>query len=228
MFVTRRAAIDLPWEEPISLGPVLNTRLPNAGPTLSRSGHLMFFASVRSGSFDVFVTRRHNVHDDLAWETPVALPATINGPSFDVPSDYFENRDGNPQFYFASDRMTGGGANGLHIYVSEFRPDGTWSDPAFVAELNSPFVDDRPTIRADGLEVIFGSTREGNQDLYVARRRHVRDLWSTPENLGPVLNSPLGDIHPALSANGRTLYFASNRSGSFDLYASTRHRIRGN
>jgi Tol biopolymer transport system component len=63
-------------------------------------------------------------------------------------------------------------------------------------------------------------------DLFVSRRRHLHDPWSTPENLGPTVNSPAGDIHPALSANGRTLYFASARSGQFDLYACTRAKLR--
>jgi hypothetical protein len=154
------------------------------------------------------------------------LPASINGPSFDVPSDYFENPDGRPQLYFASDRGNGLGALGLDIYVTHLRPDGTWSDPQYVAELNSAFQDDRPTVRADGLEIIFNSSRggNGNLDLYVSHRKHAWEPWSTPENLGPVVNSPAGDIHPALSANGRTLYFASSRSGNFDLYASTRSK----
>jgi hypothetical protein len=39
-----------------------------------------------------------------------------------------------------------------------------------------------------------------------------RDLvWSDPENLGKVINSSSTDQHPALSKDGLTLYFASNR-----------------
>ena len=37
--------------------------------------------------------------------------------------------------------------------------------------------------------------------------------WSPPVNLGPVINSPLGDGNPAISKDGLTLYFASNRPG---------------
>jgi Tol biopolymer transport system component len=227
VYVSRRAAIDLPWEPPVALGSILNSDIAHAGPTLSKNGHLMFFGSFRSGSWDILMTRRNTTHDDFAWEAGVPLPSPINGSSFDVPSDYFENPTGGAELYFASDRGNGLGAAGLHIYVAHMRHDGTWSDPQYVAELNSAFADDRPTVRADGLEVIFNSSRAGNLDLYVSRREHVWEPWSAPENLGPTVNSTAGDIHPALSANGRTLYFASSRSGNFDLYASTRSKTRG-
>ena len=37
--------------------------------------------------------------------------------------------------------------------------------------------------------------------------------WSTPVNLGPVVNSQFDDSHPAVSKNGRRLYISSNRPG---------------
>jgi len=225
IYVSHRAAVDLPWEAPVSLAATLNTAVADAGPRLSWNGHLMFFGSLHAGSFDIYVSRRKSVGDDFAWETPLALPSTINGSSFDVPSDYVEGREGGAQLFFASDRANGQGQPGLDIYMSELRRNGTWGDPVYVSELNSGFADDRPALRADGLEVIFNSDRDGNHDLFVSRRRHVWEAWSAPENLGPVLNSTAGDIHPALSANGRTLYFASTRSGNFDLYASTRSML---
>jgi Tol biopolymer transport system component len=226
LYVSRRAAIDLPWEMPVNLGVIVNSSSPDAGPTLSKNGHYLFFGSLRTGDFDIYVSRRRHTHDDFAWEAPVALSAPVNGPSFDVPFDYFENPNGRPQLYFGSDRASGGGALGLDIYVSELKKDGAWGDPVFVSELNSEFQEGRVAIRADGLEIIFGSTRDGNEDLYVARRNHVWEVWSTPETLGPTVNTASGEIQPALSANGGTLYFASTRLGSFDLYACTRSRLR--
>jgi len=49
--------------------------------------------------------------------------------------------------------------------------------------------------------------------------------WSVPVNLGPVINSASSDQQPAISKDGRSLYFASNRSGGlggFDIYISQR------
>jgi Tol biopolymer transport system component len=229
LWVSRRAAIGLPWESPVNLGPALNSDVPDHAPNLSRNGHYLFFGSFRTGDHDIYVSRRRHTHDDFAWEAPVALPFPVNGRSFDVAPDYFENPHGRPQLYFSSDRANGFGAPGLDIYMTELTKSGTWSDPLFVAELNSGFQDDRTAIRSDGLEIIFGSSRNGNQDLYVSQRNHVSEPWSTPENLGTTVNSPAADIMPALSATGRTLYFASSRPGGIggnDLYVSTRARLR--
>lgn len=50
--------------------------------------------------------------------------------------------------------------------------------------------------------------------------------WADPVNLGPVVNSPFNDIAPAISKNGLSLYFQSNRPvgsfGGLDLWVSRR------
>lgn len=49
--------------------------------------------------------------------------------------------------------------------------------------------------------------------------------WSTPVNLGPVINSTANDNAPALSRDKRSLYFTSNRPGGFggeDIWVSRR------
>ena len=51
---------------------------------------------------------------------------------------------------------------------------------------------------------------------------------SAPVNLGPVINSALNDQQPAISKDGLSLYFASNRSGGlggFDMYVSQRASV---
>jgi len=52
--------------------------------------------------------------------------------------------------------------------------------------------------------------------------------WSPPVNLGPVINSAVNDQQPAISKDGLSLYFASNRSGGlggFDMYVSQRPSV---
>src|SRR5215469_13125266 len=49
--------------------------------------------------------------------------------------------------------------------------------------------------------------------------------WSAPVNLGPTVNSDSNDQHPAISADGLSLYISSDRPGGygdFDLYVSHR------
>lgn len=53
---------------------------------------------------------------------------------------------------------------------------------------------------------------------------------SAPVNLGPIINSTASDQQPAISPDGLSLYFASNRAGGlggFDMYVSQRASIDG-
>jgi len=50
-------------------------------------------------------------------------------------------------------------------------------------------------------------------------------IWSTPVNLGPVVNTQLNDRHPAISRNGLSLYITSDRPGGYgdlDIWVSQR------
>src|SRR6476661_4010255 len=52
--------------------------------------------------------------------------------------------------------------------------------------------------------------------------------WTSPVNLGPVVNSAFNDAGPALSKNGLSLYFDSNRPGTLggaDLWVSHRNSL---
>src|SRR5262245_57362956 len=52
--------------------------------------------------------------------------------------------------------------------------------------------------------------------------------WSSPVNLGPTINSDANDQHPAISADGLSLYITSDRpggSGDFDLYVAHRTSV---
>ena len=53
-------------------------------------------------------------------------------------------------------------------------------------------------------------------DLWLSMRQAVG--WSTPVNLGSEIHSPKYEYGPALSADGRTLYFTSHRDGHGDLF----------
>lgn len=72
--------------------------------------------------------------------------------------------------------------------------------------------------------MIFSSSRLGGfggYDLYVSEKRGSE--WSTPKNLGPVVNSAFDEVSPYLCRDGRTLYFSSNSGksmGGFDIFKS--------
>jgi hypothetical protein len=230
IWVSKRSSVEAPWEPAINLGAVLNTPSIENVPLLSRDQHWLFFNSNRGGGFggnDIWASYRERVHDDFGWQPPVNLGPNINTSFIDQGAGYFENdEDGLPLLFFNSDKPGGMGA--ADIYVSSLLPDGSFGPPAPVSELNSPQQDARPSLRFDGLEVVLFSSRIGTLggfDLWTATRESVFDPWSTPENLGPPINSADNDQQPHLAADRESLYFASSRAGGFgqlDLYVVTR------
>jgi hypothetical protein len=109
-----------------------------------------------------------------------------------------------------------------------------WSEPVNLGPVvNWPDKSDQqPAISKDGLSLYFASGRLGgfgDFDIYVSQRASVNDPWGTPQNLGPAINTSFREFGPALSTDGHSLYFASDRPGSLgklDLYVSRRHNKR--
>jgi len=59
-----------------------------------------------------------------------------------------------------------------------------------------------------GAELGFGSC-----DIYWSRREE--NGWSEPKNCGPKVNTRYWESQPSMSADGRTIYFTSNRPGGY-------------
>ena len=236
MYVSHRASVDDPWSSPLNLGPTVNTGFDEGNPAFSRDGHFLFFQSVRPcglGGVDLWVSKRNHSHEDFDWELPINLGSGINSTADDNAPSYFQNDELNViQLYFVSTRS--GGFGGQDIYVSNQMPDGSFGPAAQVPELSSPSTDSRPSIRHDGLEVVFQSNRTGSLgtalDLWVATRESIFDDWSSPVNLGSTINTLFTENNAHLTSDNKALLFSSDRpggSGGLDLYISTRTKRRG-
>ena len=235
IYVSHRDSIYDTWEPLRNLGPTVNGAGNEMCPTVTIDGHRLYFVSDRPGGHgkqDLYVSRRQNKRDDFGWEEPVNLGPAVNGPENDYTPSLVEiEGTGAALLYFSSDRP--GGMGGPDIYSSVLRADGTFDWALLVPELNTPFADERPNARKDGLEIFFNSNRPGTlglHDLWVARRTSTESPWDPPVNLGPAVNSTANEFRPSLSFDGQTLYFHSNRAGSFgsvDIYVTNREKLRG-
>jgi len=238
IWVSHRASLDDPWGPPQNLGPTVNSSSNDVAPTFSPDGHRMYFHSFRPGGCglaDIYVSRRRDTRDDFGWGPPEDLGCVVNTPYVNAGPTIFEDEStGTTTLYFTVQNNPPGSDQGFDIYASTRTGDeGVFGPPVLVPELSSPFRDTRTTIRRDGLEMILSSGRPGgvgSEDLWVSTRASTLDPWSTPVNLGAVVNTTAFDGGPALSFDGTTLYFHSNRPGGVggnDLYVTTRTRLRG-
>lgn len=118
------------------------------------------------------------------------------------------------------------------MYISHLE-DGKWTQPQAISQvINTPDNEGTCSVSADGKTLVFTYCNNqnlrdsfGGCDLYISTK--VGDTWTEPQNLGAYVNSPQKDTQPAVSADGNTIYFSSNRSGSqgdMDLWMSRKDK----
>ncbi|GAB4326510.1 MAG: hypothetical protein Kow00127_19310 [Bacteroidales bacterium] len=115
------------------------------------------------------------------------------------------------------------------FFVSWFT-DGEWSPAEDIGPpINTRYNEGAPTLSVDGNVLIFtaceqvdgygaGRTGYGRCDLFISGKREAG--WSEPVNLGPPVSTRFWESQPCLSADGRTLYFISNRESDYDIWYS--------
>ena len=228
IWVARRASADDTWGAPENLGLPVNSSANEHSPT-PVPGHGLFLVSARPGSCgptpndDIYFTRFKNG----AWEEPQNVGCQINSMAGESSPSYFEDENGHAILYFSSNRA---GVFGLQdIYFSvDFGP------AQHAPGLNTAFNDVRPNLSKDGREIVFDSTRpggSGQDDIWTASRETTADDWSTPTNLGPMINSAARETRATVSRVGLTMFFSSNRSGGdgqSDIYMTSREKLKGN
>lgn len=110
------------------------------------------------------------------------------------------------------------------LYVAEW-DNGQWSSPKALSEsINTRSWESQPCVSSDGRELYFVSRRNGNADIYCAKR-NADGTWGEPQNLGEPINTKGTEMAPFLHPDGRTLYFSSDKHigmGGFDLFVSRR------
>ncbi len=118
-------------------------------------------------------------------------------------------------------------ADNEDFFIAQKRPD-SWSPPVSLSnKINTHnFNEGAQSISPDGSYLFFtGCNRPdglGRCDLYVSHKEG--NNWGEPFNLGSPVNSTYWDSQPAISPDGSTLYFVSNRPGGlggYDIWRSS-------
>ena len=105
------------WQEPVNLGPVINTRGFETSPFLSADGKILYFSSDGHpglGDADIFMSER--LYDSWTiWTKPKNLGKQVNSEAFD---SYF-SMYGDSVCFFSSNR--GGGSSDIYTSTLEIK-----------------------------------------------------------------------------------------------------------
>jgi hypothetical protein len=222
--VSKRQSVKDPWGPPANLGPMVNSPYSEDYPSLSSDGLTLYFSDFYSGSPrpgglggpDIWMTTRPSRSDP--WTTPVNLDAPVNNSSLEISPTI--SGDG-LTLVFTSNRN--GGMGGWDLWMStRAGVQDAWDPPVNLGpNVNSAGHDCECSLSADGLALFFCSNRPGGlgaYDLWVTTRKSSNDPWGPAVNLGPAVNTAANEGSAGVSADRRTLYFTSDRSGGLGGY----------
>lgn len=131
--------------------------------------------------------------------------------------------------YFCSSRIAKGvkgiknskitGIPNNNIYVIKQKHNGKWEEPASVSEdINSNFDEGTPALSPDGKTLYFTKCR------YIPGSNLGAEIWASKRNAGEwdeakpvtlIADSSVTVAHPALSPDGKYIYFVSDRIGGY-------------
>lgn len=105
-------------------------------------------------------------------------------------------------------------SEGTNLYFSKPKKNGDFGTPIELLPPSSHTnYDTSPQLSPDGNILFFGSDDRydgyGGSDIYYSVKKNGE--WSTPKNLGPVVNSSQSEGSPSFSPDGKYFYFSSNR-----------------
>jgi Tol biopolymer transport system component len=127
------------------------------------------------------------------------------------------------EIFFVSNRLGGPGANDIWTAVraSTSEPFGMANPVGVINTVDGEF---HPQVSPDGLSMYMVSNRPGGAgaaDIYFTTRATRTAPWVTPTRVVE-LSSPNADFAAAPDSSGLQLVLGSNRSGSIDLFVSSR------
>lgn len=186
--------------------PELASSFPDDDAGISSDGLELYFASIRTGTSDIYVSTRSSV--DEPWSAPQRV-IELSTDSDNEKSP--ELADGNLTLWFVTSDTS--------IMVAKRASRGApWSTPVLALDGNALQLG-TPAVCGDGLRMFVRSEAPTPANLMTTARASITDAWPTPE-LVAELSSPERDSGVFATADCGRVYFDSHRDGENRIYAA--------
>ena len=112
--------------------------------------------------------------------------------------------------------------NNNEDFYQSVKVNGKWQTATYLSnQINTPqYNEGSQSLSLNGKVLFFtGCNRPdglGRCDIYISIKKG--NEWTKPFDIAPPINTPGWESQPSISADGRTLYFVSNRKGGFGGY----------
>ncbi len=216
IYVARRSAVTDAWMQPARVTE-LSSASGETTPEVTSDGLTIFFASSRAGgpgSEDVWMSTRAS--RSAPWGTPTVVPVVSSPQGDSAPAV----TDDLLAMVITSART---GTMFNDVFTStRATATAAWSTPVALSTINTPGNDYSPILTQDKLTVYLDANPVGGtSDLYTAVRGSTAAEFSAPTVITE-LSTSANDSDPWVSADGRHIYFVSDRAGGFSMYEAAR------
>lgn len=223
---------DHSWGEAKNIGPPINNPDNNAISGISPDGKTIYLLNVYRPDGSMAFGISKSTFSKGGWTFPreckitnnyARPPADTDDPKDKVPRmEITVSPDGLTMLLAVQRNETEGDRD---LYVCFRRPDLTWTEPKSLGPVvNTAAEESAPFLAVDNRTLYFTSEGHpgfGEGDIFVTHR--LDDTWanwSTPENLGPAVNTDKWDGYFTIPASGDYAYLSSqaNSLGEDDIF----------
>jgi hypothetical protein len=191
------------------------------GPSLSGDGLTLYFSARGAGREHIYQAVRTSVSGN--FEGARLLEEVDSDLEDGTP---FVRADGLALYLFSS---RPGGMGGRDLWLATRpEPAGSFAEPIAMQNVNASGHESSPATSRDALTLFFTSDRDGgDSDIWFATRDVPTGPFDDPSPV-PNIATSSNEEGPALSADGLTLYFATDRSDSgMDIWTASRATADG-
>ncbi|HTF81767.1 MAG TPA: hypothetical protein VL947_08580, partial [Cytophagales bacterium] len=213
------------WKEAQNIGKPLNNKEPNFINSITPDGNTILLGNTYLPDGTMGAGASVSYRTASGWTTPQNL-LIDQEENVNEKANYFLSNT--KKVIVLSIEQKNDTQGDRDIYVSFLGKDTIWSKPLNLGKtVNTSGTEAAPFLAADEQTLYFTSNGlggYGGSDIYVTRRLDDSwTKWSTPENLGPVVNTPYDESFLSISASGNKVFFTSNgdKEGDLDMYTLT-------
>lgn len=209
---------------------LLNSKEGDWAPAYSdKKYQTIIFSSRREGSLGSQELNVGTNHSDIfeskldkngKWSTPVLLPPAISSPVNEA--NGWVSKKGDLIFFTRCPEEKGKQMK-CGIYMAK-KQGSTWGEAQRLPFNNDTVQFGHPTLSADGKKLYFASRMSGGYggaDIWSCTFDQKSNTWGQPVNAGPAVNTEGNELYPAVSDDGKKLYFSSDYHpgmGGLDIF----------
>lgn len=212
IFLSKRTAGD--WGKAVPLKDV-NTADNNEAPMSLSTNGTMMLVFLNGKIAATYKTKR-------GWTALQPVPGKAN--SSDWQADAMITSDGKAMLYAALVKASNEQDISINIFVSLLQNDGSWGAPIDLGPtINTPMIDRSPFLHPDMRTLYFCSEGHGSlggTDVFVSTRLNENSWteWSTPVNMGKLINTTGNETWYKISTDGKLAYFSKRINNQNDIY----------